>query len=149
MHSYNKTKKAAVPPLQSIRLLDQVRERIRHLHYSLQAEKVYLYWARFFIRWHGRTGKMRHSRDMGKAEVEAFLTMLANERQVSPATHRHPPAAVGHGHSHGARAAGSQRSQYDHDLHACHQGGERCNAKPIVRTARLTRYRFSSCLRMY
>jgi site-specific recombinase XerD len=69
-------------------LLDQVRERIRYLHYSLQTEKAYLYWARFFIRWHGRTGTMRHPKGMGQAEVEAFLTMLANERQVSPATHR-------------------------------------------------------------
>ena len=31
---------------------------------------------------------MRHPRDMGGVDVEAFLTMLANERQVSPATHR-------------------------------------------------------------
>lgn len=74
--------------MQSIRLLDQVRERVRYLHYSLQTEKVYLYWARFFIRWHGRAGQMRHPRDMGKVEVESFLTMLANERQVAPATHR-------------------------------------------------------------
>ena len=88
MNRYNKTIGVAAPPLHSIRLLDQIRERIRYLHYSLQTEKVYLYWARFFIRWHGRAGQMRHPRDMGKAEVEAFLTMLATERQVSPATHR-------------------------------------------------------------
>jgi integrase len=69
-------------------LLDQIRERIRYLHYSLQTEKAYLYWARFFIRWHGRTGVMQHPRDMAQTHVEAFLTMLANERQVSPATHR-------------------------------------------------------------
>ncbi len=87
MHSYNKPAKVAAPALQSIRLLDQVRERVRYLHYSLQTEKVYLYWARFFIRWHGRAGQMRHPRDTGKAEVESFLTMLANERQVAPATH--------------------------------------------------------------
>ena len=31
------------PPLQSLRLLDQVRERIRYLHYSLSTEKTYLY----------------------------------------------------------------------------------------------------------
>ncbi len=31
---------------------------------------------------------MRHPKEMGSAEVEAFLTMLANERQVSPSTHR-------------------------------------------------------------
>jgi integron integrase len=88
MNRYNNPAKVAAPALQSTRLLDQVRERIRYLHYSLQTEKVYLYWARFFIRWHGRDGKMRHPRDMGKAEVEAFLTMLADDRQVSPATHR-------------------------------------------------------------
>lgn len=41
------------PPLQSTRLLDQVRERIRYLHYSLSTEKLYVYWVRFFIRWHG------------------------------------------------------------------------------------------------
>ena len=38
------------PPLQSVRLLDQMRERIRYMHYSLSTEKVYLYWVRFFIR---------------------------------------------------------------------------------------------------
>lgn len=30
---------------------------------------------------------MRHPRDMGAAEVEAFLTMLATERKVSASTH--------------------------------------------------------------
>ena len=38
-------------PLKPIRLLDQVRERIRYLHYSLSTEKVYLHWVKFFIRW--------------------------------------------------------------------------------------------------
>jgi hypothetical protein len=42
--------KPGTPVLQSTRLLDQVRERIRYMHYSLKTEKVYLYWARFFIR---------------------------------------------------------------------------------------------------
>jgi Phage integrase, N-terminal SAM-like domain len=81
MNRYNKTGEAVVPPLQSIRLLDQIRERIRYLHYSLQTEKVYLYWARFFIRWHCRAGQMRHPREMGKAEVEAFPTMLTTSHK--------------------------------------------------------------------
>jgi hypothetical protein len=34
---------------------------------------------RFFIRWHGRSGDMRHLRDMGAKQVKAFLTMLATE----------------------------------------------------------------------
>lgn len=41
------------------RRLDQVRERIRYLHYSLQTEKADLHWVRFFIRWHRRDGVNR------------------------------------------------------------------------------------------
>lgn len=82
------------PPLQSTRLLDQVRERIRYLHYSLSTEKVYLYWIRFFIRWHGRTGQMKHPREMGAPEVEAFLTMLVTERNVSTSTHNQALSAL-------------------------------------------------------
>ncbi len=86
--------KPGTPVLRSIRLLDQVRERIRYLHYSLQTEKAYLYWVRFFIRWHGRCGVMRHPRDMGAAEVEAFLTLLATGRQVAASTHNQALSAL-------------------------------------------------------
>ena len=44
-----KSKKVAAPPLASKRLLDQVRERIRYLHYSLKTEKSYLYYVNFFV----------------------------------------------------------------------------------------------------
>lgn len=37
---------------------------------------------------------MRHPRDMGAAEVEAFLTMLATERHVSASTHNQALSAV-------------------------------------------------------
>ena len=72
------------PPLQSTRILDQIRERIRYLHFSKSTEEAYLYWCRFFIRWTGT----RHPREMGAAEVEAFLTFLADKRNVSPSTHK-------------------------------------------------------------
>ena len=39
--------KPGTPPLKSARLLDQVQERVRYLHYSLKTEKAYLYWIRF------------------------------------------------------------------------------------------------------
>lgn len=84
----DKVRELAAVPLVSKRLLDQVRERIRYLHYSLQTEKTYVYWVRLFVHWSGAGGNMRHPRELGAVEVEAFLTMLANERQVSPATHR-------------------------------------------------------------
>ena len=82
------------PPLQSSRILDQVRERIRYLHYSLSTEKTYLYWVRFFILWHAKTYQMTHPRDMGAREVEAFLTMLATERHVSASTHNQALSAL-------------------------------------------------------
>ncbi|MBT9476402.1 MAG: integrase [Polaromonas sp.] len=51
--------KPGAPPLKSTRLLDQVRERNRTMHYSLSTGKVYLYWVRFFIRWHeGHRGQV-------------------------------------------------------------------------------------------
>ena len=76
----------AKPP----RLLDQVRESIRYKHYSLATEKLYIYWIRFFIRWSG----LRHPKDMGGPEVEAFLSMLVAERKVSPSTHRQALSAI-------------------------------------------------------
>ena len=75
------------PPLQSIRLLDQVRERIRYLQYSLSTEKVYLYSDQFYIRFHCRDGIMTHPRAMGAPQVEAFLTMVATQCKVSCSIH--------------------------------------------------------------
>lgn len=94
MHSINNSVKpgngGTRPPLLSKRLLDQLRERLRYLHYSLRTEQTYVYWARWFIRFHG----LRHPREMGQREVEAFLTMLANERKVAPSTHRQALSAL-------------------------------------------------------
>ncbi len=80
----------AHPPARSARLLDQLRERIRYAHYSLRTEKTYVYWARFFIKFH----RLRHPKDMGATEVQAFLSFLANDRKVSPSTHRQALAAI-------------------------------------------------------
>ncbi|MCB1972997.1 MAG: phage integrase N-terminal SAM-like domain-containing protein, partial [Burkholderiaceae bacterium] len=89
MNRYNRSDKPDWVPPRSIKLLDQVRERVRYLHYSLQTEKAYVYWAKAFVLWTARShGGFRHPREMGHAEVEGFLTMLATEKQVAPATHR-------------------------------------------------------------
>jgi len=79
-----------LPPLRAPRLLDQVRERLRYAHYSLSTERSYVYWVRWFVRFHG----LRHPRDMGAPEVEAFLSWLANRRGVSASTHRQALAAL-------------------------------------------------------
>ena len=78
------------PVFQSTRLLDQVRERARYLHYSLRTEDAYVYWVRFFVRWHG----MKHPRDMAATEVQSFLAMLATERHVSSSTHNQALSAI-------------------------------------------------------
>ena len=48
-----KTATAPLPPLRSVKVLDQLRERIRYLHYSLRTEQAYVHWVRAFIRFHG------------------------------------------------------------------------------------------------
>lgn len=65
-----------------MRLLDRARELIRVRQYSIATEKVYLEWMKRFILFHGK----RHPAEMGKLEVESFLTHLAVNRAVSPAT---------------------------------------------------------------
>ncbi|TFW05219.1 integron integrase [Oxalobacteraceae bacterium OM1] len=90
MYSINKTDKPRKPPLTSTRLLDQVRERLRYLHYSLRTEQSYVCWVRWYIRWHD----VRRPRDMGAKEVKAFLSMLANVRRVSASTHRQALSAL-------------------------------------------------------
>lgn len=87
--------KPSTPVLHSTRLLDQLRECLRYRHYSLNTEKSYVYWVRFFVRWSARaSGAMRHPRDMGAADVQAFLTMLASERHVSSSTHNQALSAL-------------------------------------------------------
>lgn len=80
----------SAPPLQAVRLLDQVRERIRYRHYSYRTEQQYVYWVRAFVRFHG----VRHPREMGAAEVERFLTWLAAERKVAVSTHKQALSAL-------------------------------------------------------
>jgi len=63
-------------------LLTETRKAIRVRQYSLATERIYLGWCRRFIRFH----HPRHPRDVGKIGVEAFLSHLALDRQVSPAT---------------------------------------------------------------
>ena len=90
MYSNNKGVKNHLPPLQAVRILDQVRERIRYLHYSLRTEVAYVQWVRAYIRFH----ELRHPAEMGKAEVEAFLMWLVAKRNVSSSTHRQALSAL-------------------------------------------------------
>lgn len=77
---------AARPP----RLLDELRRVVRACHYSLRTEEQYVHWVRSYVRFH----RMRHPRELGAAEVEAYLTHLAADKQVAPATHRQALSAL-------------------------------------------------------
>lgn len=64
------------------KLLEQVRERCRVKHYSIRTEKSYSHWIRRFILFHHK----RHPKEMGKLDIEAFLSHLAVEGNVTPST---------------------------------------------------------------
>jgi integron integrase len=72
------------------RLLEQVRERIRVMHYSIRTEEQYVHWIKRFILFHGK----RHPRDMGAPQVEEFLTHLAVEGRVAASTQNQAKAAI-------------------------------------------------------
>jgi integron integrase len=64
------------------KLLDRLRDKIRVMHYSPKTEDSYASWVKRFILFHNK----RHPEEMGKLEIEAFLTFLAVKKKVSPTT---------------------------------------------------------------
>ena len=67
-----------------------MREAIRVRHYSIRTEEAYVDWVRRFILFHDK----RHPLQMGPAEVAAFLTHLAVQRNVAPATQGQAKSAL-------------------------------------------------------
>ena len=72
------------------RLIVRLREEIRARHYSRRTEQTYWYWIRYFIFFHGK----RHPAELGAAEVTAFLSWLATERNVAAATQNQALSAL-------------------------------------------------------
>jgi len=64
------------------RFLDQVRAAVRTRHYSRRTEEAYIGWTKRFIFFH----RKRHPAAMGAEEVNAFLSHLAVEANVSAST---------------------------------------------------------------
>ncbi len=77
-------------PTPTPRLLDSLRKEIRTRHYSFRTEKAYVDWVTRFILHHDK----RHPREMGGTEIKEFLSHLAVERHVSPATQAQALAAL-------------------------------------------------------
>ena len=78
------------PASTALTLLGEVRRHIRLRHYSPRTEEAYLYWIRWFVRYHRR----RHPREMGAPEVNSFLSYLATGRNVSASTQNQAKAAL-------------------------------------------------------
>ena len=64
------------------KLLQSVRHTCRRLGYSRSTEKSYNHWIRRFVIYNDK----KHPNSLGAAEIESFLTHLANERNVAPST---------------------------------------------------------------
>jgi integron integrase len=77
-------------PSRKRRLLDQVRDKIRLKHYSIRTEQAYLDWIRRFILFHNK----QHPLEMGKIEIEDFLSHLAVARNVSASTQNQAKSAL-------------------------------------------------------
>lgn len=71
-------------------LLEVVRQSLRTKHYSIRTEEVYLGWIRRFIAFNER----RHPRDLGAAEVTAFLSDLAVRGNVAASTQNQALSAI-------------------------------------------------------
>lgn len=64
------------------KLLDLVRDKIRFKHYSYSTERTYVHWIKHYIFFHNK----KHPIEMGKVEIETYLTKLATKDRVSPTT---------------------------------------------------------------
>jgi len=77
---------SAEPP----KLLDLVRGKIRLKHYSIRTEQAYVDWIKRYILYFGK----QHPKDLGAADVEAFLTHLAVVGKVSASTQNQAKSAI-------------------------------------------------------
>jgi integron integrase len=77
-----------------MKLLDQVRAKLRLLHYSWDTEQSYVRWIERFIIFHKRGEQWQHPKDMGTPQIEAFLSHLAVERSVSASTQNQAFSAI-------------------------------------------------------
>jgi integron integrase len=64
------------------KLVDQVREVMQFHHYSYRTEQTYVDWIVRFVKFHGT----KHPHELGHADVESFLSHLAQEQHVAAST---------------------------------------------------------------
>ena len=75
---------------QGLKLLERMSRALRARKYSPRTEQSYLRWVKRYVQYH----QMKHPMDMGDAEINAFLTDLAVNRQVSASTQNQALSAL-------------------------------------------------------
>jgi len=77
--------KVKFKPNPKYRLMDQVREVLRYYHYAYRTEQSYCSWILQYIKFYGDN---THPKDMGKDEVERFLSHLTEKKNAAAATQK-------------------------------------------------------------
>lgn len=72
------------------KLLDEMRDALRMRHYSIRTEQSYLQWIKRYILFHNKT----HPRELREADISAFLTDLAVNKNVSASTQNQALSAI-------------------------------------------------------
>jgi site-specific recombinase XerD len=70
--------------------MDRYREELEVRHYARRTISTYAQWVRRFLRFHG----MRHPREMGEREINAFLSHLATVGRVTASTQNQALSAL-------------------------------------------------------
>ena len=78
-------------PNPDLHLLDQVREVLRYYHYAYKTEQTYCEWIIRYIKFFNNE---KHPRNMGRKEIDSFLSHLAIKRNVAASTQRQALNAI-------------------------------------------------------
>lgn len=78
-------------PDPNLKLMDQVKQVMRYHHYAYRTEKTYSNWILRYIKFFGAKN---HPKNMGKREIEEFLSHLATKENVSASTQRQALNAI-------------------------------------------------------
>ena len=74
-----------------LKIMEQVRQVLRYHHYAYRTEKSYCDWIVRYIKFHH---SKIHPQNMGKKEIDAFLSHLAADRKVAASTQRQALNAI-------------------------------------------------------
>jgi len=78
-------------PDPNFQLLDQAKQVMRYHHYTYRTEKTYSNWIVRYIKFFGAKN---HPKNMGKREIEEFLSHLATKENISASTQKQALNAI-------------------------------------------------------